>query len=72
MKITMLLALAVVLAGCDANLAPELDQEKFRETFQECMRVLPAGPSSAHYNDWSDVIVECRVYAYNASAKFRR
>lgn len=42
-----------------------------REIFNECMKNLPAGPVATKYNDWDEVVSECRHSAYYL-AKRRR
>jgi hypothetical protein len=40
-----------------------------REIFKECMESLPAGPASTHYNDWDEVVSQCREVAYYHSLR---
>jgi len=40
-----------------------------REIFKECLESLPAGPISTHYNDWDEVVKECRKTAYSNSKR---
>lgn len=42
----------------------EFDVCAFERTFDNCMKLLPAGPQSTHYNDWDEVVQECRFTAY--------
>ena len=42
-----------------------------REIFNDCMKNLPAGPQATKYNDWDEVVKECRYTAYYL-AKRRR
>ncbi len=45
------------------------DQCLRRELFTECMKLLPGGPIATHYNDWDDVVSECRGYAWTVSVR---
>ena len=40
-----------------------------REIFKECMESLPAGPASTHYNDWDEVVSQCRGVAFYHSLR---
>ena len=40
-----------------------------REIFKECMESLPAGPASTHYNDWDEVVSQCREVAFYHSLR---
>ena len=72
MKILLSLLFVLALAACepreivDPNIA---DQCLRRELFNECMKSLPAGPIATHYNDWDDVVSECRGYAWSVSVR---
>lgn len=33
------------------------------------MEALPAGPQATRYNDWAEVVAECRVTAYRLADK---
>lgn len=46
------------------------DQCLRRELFNECMKALPAGPVATHYNDWDDVVSECKAYAWGVSIRY--
>ena len=46
------------------------DQCLRRELFNECMKLLPGGPVATHYNDWDDVVSECRSYAWSVSVRY--
>jgi len=43
-----------------------------REVFNECMKALPAGPQSTKYNDWDEVVKECRHTARYLSERRRK
>ena len=43
-----------------------------REIFNECMKVLPAGPTATKYNDWDEVVSECRVTSRHLSKRARK
>jgi hypothetical protein len=57
-----LIALALLLAACENKMEP--DQCLRNELFKQCMSMVPPGPQSTHYNDWSEVISECGSQAY--------
>ena len=40
-----------------------VDKDLQREVFKECMSLLPKGPEKTRYNDWSEVVSECRGHA---------
>ena len=42
-----------------------------REAFLECMKALPAGPQATKYNDWDEVVAECRHTSYYLSKRKR-
>ena len=50
------------LAGCSMP-QYELDQDLRAKTFQDCLASLPAGPDETVYNDWAEVVYECRQTA---------
>ena len=64
-----LVLIAMGLGGC--NIPPESrpDQCLRKKLFEACMRSLPPGPPSPHYNDWDDVINACSKYAAYASTR---
>lgn len=64
------LLLSVSAAGCEEFTGPVLDQCLRTELFHRCLAALPAGPASAHYNDWSEVVSECGQQA--AYQSYRR
>ena len=43
-----------------------------RELFNECMKLLPAGPQATKYNDWDEVVSECRIGARYMSKRARK
>ena len=68
----LLLALAVLLVGCDSQRVPEairtdpmiVNQCLRADLFRQCMAALPAGPASTKYNDWDEVVDSCGQQAY--------
>lgn len=65
MRAMKAIAIAVVLAGCDARIQTSTTDQCMRaELFQACMRSLPAGPASTKYNDWDEVVDSCSTTAY--------
>jgi hypothetical protein len=74
MTTTRLLTLAILLAlaGCDKPAYVQdwgADQCQRRELFLACMKALPAGPQSTHYNDWDEVVKQCDSAAYYQSLR---
>ena len=66
MKVLLFVISAFSLAGCEVAEYGR-DQELNRELFKECMQALPKGPNSTVYNDWAEVVDECKGYAYHGS-----
>jgi hypothetical protein len=60
------------LVGCDDVYPSDADQCLRIQLFKDCMAALPAGPKSAHYNDWSEVVEACESAAYYQSIRPRR
>lgn len=63
------IAVLTVLAGCAQADKPEApkwatDQCQRREIFQQCLKLLPAGPVQSKYNDWDEVVEACSDVAY--------
>lgn len=63
------LATLILLAGCGRAAVDANDQCLRREIFNECLRVLPAGPLSTKYNDWAEVVNACASQAYTTSIR---
>jgi hypothetical protein len=60
-RLAMLCA-ALALVGCaDPNQSAR--GELRRQYFVECMKLLPAGPSTTQYNDWAEVVEACDTRA---------
>lgn len=67
----IVLVALLLLAGCDSNsmskmeIANKLNTNPIRDVclqkvyFDDCMKALPAGPTSTNYNDWSEVVSAC-------------
>jgi hypothetical protein len=70
MKAIGLILLAVLVCGCDGP-STVVDQCLRREIFESCLAKAPAGPTAAHYNDWSEVISECSSTAYYTAQRKR-
>lgn len=60
-RITVAIAAAVALSGCEESTSPQytIDRALQREIFKECLTALPAGPVSTKYNDWDEVVEAC-------------
>lgn len=67
------LVLAIgTMSGCDQLPPPTTTNECAREQiFQACLKALPAGPASTHYNDWDDVVDSCESHAYYTAQQIR-
>lgn len=48
------------------------DQALRAELFKTCMQILPAGPVSTHYNDWSEVVDSCEDSANRQSKRLAK
>ncbi len=61
MKVLTIL-IVCLLAAC----APETRKDRCleREVFKECMTLIPKGPERTVYNDWDEVVGECRSLAW--------
>lgn len=61
--------LSLLLAACSDDRYPvyEVRPDKRIERFDACMKALPPGPQSTHYNDWDEVIWQCDNIAYYQS-----
>lgn len=72
MKHTLTICAIIALSGCgdfDKTDYPKPDQCIRVERFDACMKALPAGPVSTHYNDWDEVVLECEAAAYRQSLR---
>jgi hypothetical protein len=68
MKKLLLVAALVVLAGCDVYVPDwQSDQKLRQQLFTQCLGNIPAGPSTAVYNDWAEVVQACEEAAYMQS-----
>lgn len=59
----ILSAATVMLAACNPP-PPSVDQCMRATLFERCMTLLPAGPTTAQYNDWDEVVEACDRSAY--------
>ena len=57
----------LLLAACSKDDKRVANQCLRRELFNECMKMLPAGPVATKYNDWDEVVAECGSQAYYMS-----
>ena len=67
-KLTLLTSL-LLITSCKKEDRAIHDMCLQREIFKECLESLPAGPISTHYNDWDEVVKECRKTAYSNSKR---
>lgn len=81
----LLLTLIVFLTGCmsptDIAVQKQYDQDRLdsavarqdqcmsREIFMGCLDKAPAGPQAVKYNDWDEMVQECRVTANQLSKR---
>ena len=73
-KLFILLLLLLIACGRDDK--PFIDDRVSnlclqREIFNECMKLLPAGPTATKYNDWDEVVAECGSQAYYMSQRIK-
>lgn len=78
MKYLIIIA-ALLLAGCNEEAVRIVEQDQIindqclrREILKECMTATPAGPVATKYNDWDEVVAQCRNEAYYSSKRKRR
>lgn len=66
MKYALAIILALGVAACDPAPVEKTatNQQKRQELFQACLKALPAGPQTTHYNDWNEVVDSCDSAAY--------
>lgn len=73
-----ILFLTILLVGCGGgensaiSSSPILDVCLQKVYFDDCMKLLPAGPTSTKYNDWSEVIAECTDSAKSLSYRQKK
>lgn len=66
--IVLVLLVAAVIGGFlySAANAPRhgvVDRDKMHNVYLECIDAIPKGPESTVYNDWDEVIQQCRDHA---------
>lgn len=69
----LILLMPLLLVACKDD-KPFIDERVSnlclqREIFNECMKMLPAGPLATKYNDWDEVVSECGKQAYYLSIR---
>ena len=72
----LFLLLPLLLIACGKDDKPFIDERVAnqclrRELFNECMKMLPAGPLATKYNDWDEVVAECGSQAYYMSQRIK-
>jgi hypothetical protein len=65
------LLLVLIISGCDIPEQPIVDQCLRVELFQNCLKIIPAGPTTVVSNDWAEVVDECETTAYYQSKRLR-
>lgn len=58
MKYILVCVMALMLAGCDGMPLPVRELQPMY--FDQCLKNLPNGPQKTHYNDWAEVVSQCR------------
>lgn len=48
------------------------DQKMYKEVFLECLKSVPSGPTVTKYNDWDEVVRECRLSADSISSQWQQ
>lgn len=64
MKAITLIIAVLFLSACEPPERWKVDKNLQKDLFFECMNSLPAGPNETVYNDWDEVVEECRYTAY--------
>ncbi len=68
-KIISILSI-LTLTGCEATqTGPTVDQCMRKDLFQQCMKLIPPGPTNVQYNDWQEVVEQCALTAYYQSLR---
>jgi hypothetical protein len=76
MKKLLLIITILGITACNSEtqiMAPAniIDQCMRPKLFEQCMKLLPAGPVATQYNDWDEVVSECGRQAYYQSVRKR-
>lgn len=73
-KTSLCVSLVLALSGCGPK-PPETkwctDEEKRIERFDQCLKLLPSGPATTEYNDWSEVVETCDGISYSQAQVWR-
>lgn len=71
MKCAVYVIAAMLLVGCEKVVEdPKVTAARGQlrvELFEKCMKLVPPGPTTTQYNDWAEVISECRSTAFYQS-----
>ena len=46
-----------------------IDNEDYMRLYERCLAAVPAGPESTVYNDWDEVVRECKSLAYQRARR---
>lgn len=74
MKKLVLLFSVLALTACGEKPMESrnvVDQCMRNKLFEQCLKIIPAGPLATKYNDWDEVIETCGVEAYRQSLRLR-
>lgn len=65
----IVIGVTLILAGCTPDPYPSWATDKIYQAklFDNCMQSLPAGPQKTKYNDWDEVVSECRKTSHYLS-----
>lgn len=72
MKKLVLLFSVLALTACGEKPMESrnvVDQCMRNKLFEQCLKIIPAGPLATKYNDWDEVIETCGVEAYRQSLR---
>jgi hypothetical protein len=69
-RVLLLCSMLMSLAACQPT-QTIVDQCMRVELFSRCLAAAPAGPQTTTYNDWAEVISQCRSEAYYQSLRMR-
>jgi len=79
MKYLILLVIVSALTACNpepgmtgSEWMYQYDLKIRAERFDACMKALPAGPVSTHYNNWSEVVDSCEKASAQQSKRLAK
>ena len=69
MKCVIILLCCLVLTGCGRHVTDKIVEQ---EAFYKCLDRLPKGPTTTVYNDWDEVLQQCRWFASGVATSYVR